>query len=171
MPIHIRTGGVWKESEPSPKVGGAWKDYKHVHVRVGGTWYKASSALVVSPATSNIANARLLATCYTHISYRNDGTEWASNNAGGLIVTRGSWLDKGSSSEVWVQRVTSDSLDTDAGSGRLQLSTTRTYGIQRGVAGTKQITITFNFYDAASAGNLIGSSGLLTLSAEYDDGS
>jgi len=93
-----------------------------------------------------------------------------------LIITipnsgaRGTWLDGGSSSEVWVQRViTSGTLNhADPGSGRLQLSSSRQFGVTRSTTGTSTVDLTYNFYDAASGGNLLDSVSILMI-ATVDD--
>ena len=118
-------------------------------------------ALAVSPSPSPISYFQpTTTTCYAILQLNLSGAEFANASAGSTSMTkgRGSWLDEGTSAEVWVERVLdSGTLNhSDPGAGRLQLSTTRLYGISRSTDGTTTTTVTFNYYDAAVGGNLIG---------------
>ena len=117
----------------------------------------------VSPDTANTSTNNT-ADCFAGIEFNSSGVEWASNNSGTFNVGRGSWLDEGLSSEVWVERtIDSDSGDglnwNDPGTGRHQLSTTRAFGCTDTSigGGAVEATVTFDFYDAASGGNLLAS--------------
>ena len=118
--------------------------------------------LAVSPSSSNISRFQAAtAPTYAILELNSSGAEFANISAGSTSMTlgRGSWLDAGTSAEVWVERILdSGTLNhADPGAGRLQLSTTRLYGISRSTDGTTTSTVTFNYYDAATGGNLIGS--------------
>lgn len=130
-------------------------------------------ALAVSPSPDNITRTIVVSgTAYAILEFNTSGAEFANASGGSTAMThpRGSWLVAGTSAEVWVERVLdSGTLNyADPGAGRLQLNTTRTYGISRTITGIRTTTVTFNFYDAASGGNLLGSA-TIVFTAEVDD--
>ncbi|MHC4157202.1 MAG: hypothetical protein ACYST6_20130 [Planctomycetota bacterium] len=162
MTLHVKDGGTWKSAELHVKDGGTWKPVTG-SVRDAGTWKEFVSGLTVSPSSTDITKQTYWETCYAYIEYRSTGVEYenSADNSATTDGSRGNWLDAGASSEVWVQRViNSGSLGVDAGSGRLQLSTSRTFGVSA-YGTTATCDLTFNFYDAASGGNLIGSAGVV----------
>lgn len=101
--------------------------------------------------------------CTAVIEYRTDGNEWVNDGNGGGIATvnRNTWLTRGSASEVWIERTFTGTLNEDFGAGRQQVtSTKRLTAFRDGTisgAGATSATVTVNFYDAASGGNLLGS--------------
>ena len=117
--------------------------------------------LGVTANTSNHSKSVFsLITCYSIIQFNTNGNEDANSSASSSSPTsanRGVWLDGGSSSDVWVQRViTSGTLNhADPGSGRLNLGTSRLFGLSRGTNGISTVNVDFNFYDAAAGGNLL----------------
>ncbi len=124
----------------------------------------------VSPSSSNFDHIVLdPLDCYAGIQFNSSGEEFknVSGSNQNFTTSRGNWLDSGSSSDVWIERtVNVGSLDwLDAGSGRLNLGTTREFGIERTSLGTDFLEIDFDFWDAASGGNLLGSSSV-DISAE-----
>lgn len=122
----------------------------------------------VSPNTNGVTTDSSDNPVHAGIDYRTNGTEWSSTAAGSYTVPRGNWLDTGLSSEAWVQRVISvGSLDIDPGAGRLQLNTARLFEVQDPslAGGPVTCTLTFNFYDHATLGSLIGTTGSIVLSA------
>lgn len=119
------------------------------------------SSLSASPVGGTISRERSLP-CYARVRFSATGTEYWSPLAGTNAYTLdvGAWMDSGSNTDYWVERViNSGLLQTDAGSGRLALTVDRDFGCvdstSDGVAVTANVT--FNFYDAASGGNLVGS--------------
>ena len=128
-----------------------------------------NDSLAVSANTSNHSKARFSAgNVYSIIEFDTNGLEDANNTASSTIPNsgaRGTWLDGGSSSDVWVQRViTSGTLNhADPGSGRLNLGISRQFGVTRSVQGTSTVDLDFNFYDAASGGNLLDSVSILMI--------
>ena len=129
----------------------------------------------VSPNTANIDLFNEAATAYAGVEFNTSGVEYRNANGGSTSFTysRGNWLDVGSSSNVWVERTINSSTGggglnwQDAGSGRLQLSTTRQFGVTRIAIGTYTANVTFDFYDAASGGNLLDSV-TIDISATYE---
>jgi len=135
---------------------------------------QSAAGPVVSPLQAGVTRSATLATVVAGIRYSNTGEEF-ENAAGGSAsysVSRGMWLDSGTADSVWVERViSSGSLNnSDPGAGRLQLNAIRTYAVQdtTTVGGAVTCSLTFNFYNAASGGSLIGSTGLITLSANRE---
>ncbi len=153
----IATGKVWN--------GSAWEAKMN---------FRDSSAFVklYGPATSAAAagdtNQRLNNPCYAGAQFASSGTEYIYAPDGGLTVNGDGWLDSGLNSEVWVNRVVTAGSwnDTDPGAGRLQLSTTRSFRIIRSSNGIHTVTGYFQFWDAASGGNLLQQTPSATYSAE-----
>jgi hypothetical protein len=108
------------------------------------------------------------ATCHAHVKCDSDGSWYESSKTGAYSGAEGAWLTSGLNSEVWIERtVVTGSLTHDAGTGRLVCSTTREFGVDEpDGASAKTCTLYFEFWDAASAGNLLGTSSTITLSAE-----
>lgn len=103
-------------------------------------------------------NYKVSGTCQANVKCDNDGDWYESNNTGGYSTSEGNWLVTGLNSEVWVERTLDvGTLTTDAGTGRLVCSTDRIFGVSRSSAGSKQCTLTFEFFDAAVGGNSLGS--------------
>jgi hypothetical protein len=177
MALQINVGGTWKTISNSGlqiNVGGVWKTPDRLQINVGGTWKTVwAGPPQVSPASTGVTtdNGGVGTACYAGITF-NGGLPYQEESctfAGSYTVNRGTWLDVGSSDEVWVQRViSSGSLNSnDPGSGRIRCDTSPYFEVVDTslVGGPVTCTLTFNFYDAASGGSLIGSSGSLTLSA------
>ncbi len=171
--LKVKSGGSWRTiTAPEVKLSGSWRDIKGIEVKEGGSWRTVFLAgPEVSPSGANVTKSVFTdVTCYARIRYATSGIEYQTNlaSSSGTPTSRGNWLDFGLNSEVWVQRViNTGSLSLDPGSGRLQLSTERIFGVQRNGQGNKTCNLTFNFYDAASGGSLIGSA-TLSLSATAD---
>jgi hypothetical protein len=171
MGIEHNVAGVWKTPDDiGMNVAGVWKTPDKVSINVAGVWKDVwPTGPTVSPSTSTpVYNYRSSGTCHSGVSFNSNGTEYKQSNLGSWTGTsRGVWLDSGLNSEVWVQRtIVSGSLTVDAGSGRLQLSTTRNFGVQQPTSGTNSCTVRFKFYDAASGGSEIGDTGNIVISAE-----
>ena len=125
-----------------------------------------SAGIQVSANTNNVTNDDTIATVVAGVQFNASGVEWASNTAGTYNVSRGLWLDVGLPENVWVERTTVASLDVDPGTGRKQLSTTHTYSVSDSTTGGGSVdaVVTFDFYNAASGGDLLDSV-TITLSA------
>ncbi len=120
----------------------------------------ASIAPEVSANTANISTIGSDNPVVAGLQINTDGVEWSSNSAGTYNVGRGVWLDEGDSSQVWVERtLDSGTLDVDPGAGRLRLDTTRTYEKHDTTipGGAETCTVTYDYYDAPSGGNLLDS--------------
>lgn len=129
----------------------------------------------VSPSAAGVTRLASLNPTYAGVQYNATGVEWenAASGANTYNVSRGSWLDSGASSEVWLERtINSGSLNaSDPGTGRHQLSSTRTLAVSDSSIGGGAVTcnVTVRFYDAATGGNLLGSV-TYTLSAQREAG-
>lgn len=133
---------------------------------------ESSASVVVDASDSDVNLLKIGATAYAGVQYNSSGVEYRNANGGSTSFTtsRGNWLAAGAAADVWVQRVVnSGSLNwTDSGSGRLQLNTTRQFGVSQSSTGVATANVTFNFYDAASGGTLLDSV-TIDLSATYED--
>jgi len=102
------------------------------------------------------------------IDYRVNGTEFSCTGAGVYDVSRGSWLEQGSSSNVWFQRtINTGSLDIDPGAGRLPMTSARLIEVQDSTipGGPVTCNVTITMWDAATSGNKLDEK-TFTLSAE-----
>ena len=134
-----------------------------------------SSGPVVSPSGSGVTRLSSNNPTYAGVQYNTSGIEYANATAGtaSYTVSRGNWLDSGTTSEVWLERtLNSGTLSgSDPGAGRHAMTSTRTLAVQDTtlLGGAVTCNVTVNFYDAASGGNLLGSA-TYTLSAEREAG-
>lgn len=133
---------------------------------------ESSASVVIDPSDADVNLLKIGATAYAGVQFNSSGEEFRNANGGSTSFTssRGNWLAAGAAADVWVQRVVnSGSLNwTDSGSTRLQLSTTRQFGISQSSTGVNTANVTFNFYDAASGGSLLDSV-TIDLTATYED--
>ena len=107
---------------------------------------------------------------YAGQQFNTSGSEFECSAAGSYNQSLGAWLDTGSSSDVWVERFTTSGSwnNVDPGTGRHQLSTTRSFRVSRSIIGTTSVTGYFRMYDAASGGNTLQTTSSATWSAERD---
>jgi hypothetical protein len=87
------------------------------------------------------------------------GDEFRCNDNGSYNDNRGAWLDTGVSSDVWVVFLR-DSGSTNWDNGkvpgtRYNINVNQTFEMSRGTVGSNSISGEFEFYDAASGGNLL----------------
>jgi hypothetical protein len=123
---------------------------------------------LVSAAANGDINFTISPTdCFAGVQFNTSGNEFESNNAGLFNQSAGVWLDRGLSSEVWVERVvTSGSWNNmDPGTGRWQLSTTRSFRVVETGLGSTSVTGYFKFWDAASGGTLLQQTASATYTA------
>ena len=123
----------------------------------------ASEGPTVSVTSTLVSRQKATVAAYANIEFNADGTENVNALAGTdtFSLNVGTWLTSGNASDVWVERtVNSGTLDAhDPGTGRKNLGTTQQYGIVDTTLnnGADTAGVTFNFYDAASGGNLLES--------------
>lgn len=154
----VYNGSAWVEARVKVYTGSVWEDVPKFYD--GTSWIDMNSqGPTCSPSSSQIWYTLFSAgTCYATVSFNLGGTEYMNSGATdtGYTTSRGAWLDSGLNSEVWINRIiNSGTLNRfDAGAGRKVMSSTRTYGIST-TSGTKTTGMTFEFWDAASGGNLL----------------
>ena len=169
MDSHVKVGGAWKRVvRPHVKVGGAWKGVTAAYVKVAGAWKQTYRYLNVTMPNITLAN-QTAGECDSFVKIDNDGDYYESTAAGTYGASSGTWLDRGTTAEVWVERtITQGSLDLDTiGASRVATTTDREIGVTRVAPGitTPAAIVVLDFYDAASSGNLLDTA-TITLTAE-----
>ncbi len=166
--LKVKSGGSWRTiTNPEVKVSGTWRAIQTIEVKVAGVWEEVfAPGIIVSPVNDQILSLDFLGgTVYAYLKIDNDGIEYRNATSGSPAfgISRGNWLDKGAAGDVWVQRVLdSGTLNgADPGAGRLNLGTDRIFGNKQIGVGDTSTTVTYNYYDAASGGNLLGSATVL----------
>ena len=162
--LKVKSGGSWRTiTDPEVKVSGTWQPIVSIEVKVGGAWQEVFSGAAAPVVDANINGFHTYSDdgdAYAHIVFKNTGAELITKSFQARpstpTVSRGNWLTSGDASAVWIQRVIdTGTLDTDAGSARLNLGTDREFGVHAPNENNHYMTITFNFYDAASGGSLL----------------
>ena len=137
--------------------------------------------LALSPTTSDVTGTVADPNDnYAGIKFFSNGTHFktgvgATSESYGSSL--GNWLDQGNANRVWIQWVrTGGTLGdwnvTDAGDSRLNFDgSDYAWCISRTSLGTNSIIGHFDFYDAESGGNLLASTGTITISATVESGS
>lgn len=169
MTTHVKVSGTWQEvATPYVKVGGAWQQVDNIYVKQGGTWQTAYSGAVaptVSPRADGDTNTILDAlpiTTYVGCHFESNGNEYEIT-AYGVQTAGTTWLDTGSSSDVWVEFVktggNASAWDGFSNSTRYQLNVNRRFQLyaynNTGGGVTKDIEGYFRMHDAASGGNVL----------------
>jgi hypothetical protein len=170
MTTEVKHSSAWRTlTGVEVKHSGAWRDVQTIEVKHGGVWRTVFSALSAIFNTNGDSNIRLGAACYAGLQISNTGTEYEYTSGGGL-GSIGTWLNSGSTSEVWVECVlvsgTWNSLNAGTGT-RLATTTTRSWRIVQSSGGIRTVTCNFKFWDAASGGNLLDQTGNVSFVAEY----
>lgn len=162
----IYTGAAFVEVRYKVYDGAAWIDVPKFWD--GAAWIDLNSQLSVSPVANGRVNARVNATCFSGVTWNLNGIEYEITATGG-VDAQGDWLDSGLNSEVWVQRfVTAGSWNSiDPGTGRFQLSTTRSWRVVRVSNGIQSVTGHFEMWDAASGGNMLAQTSSAVWSAQF----
>ncbi len=161
--LKVYSGSAWVNATAKANFNSStW--YDNLKLYDGIAWQVLSaSGPAVSASTQPIYyNLNGAGICYAIVRFNSNGIEYKNIGASSTTMnsSRGIWLDSGLNSEVWVQRtINSGSFNyTDAGSGRLVLSTSRDFGVSKGGPGGSQIcNVTFKFWDAPSGGNELDS--------------
>ena len=176
MPVHIKLGGAWQQVDAANikpiTGGGAWRVPNQIHVKVAGAWKAClASGPTVSAQANGANNFRFAANCYAGVEFRVDGTEWECLNTGVWSSPQGDWLDSGNAADVWVECiVTAGSFNSIwPGTGRHQLSSTRSFRLVQTSQGTRIVTCYFKFWDAASGGNLLQQTTSVSWMAEREN--
>jgi hypothetical protein len=175
----VKIGGTWTNIHTMNfKVSGVWQTMLNVKAKVSGVWQTVfTSGPQVSASANGDTNIRVGATCYAGARFVSTGAEQEYTSTGGVTTTGvggdANWLDSGTGAEVWVNFVRTSGTKTafdSLGSSRYQLSSSRGYYITRTSAGIHNITGYFQFWDAATGGNLLQQTSSATWTAEYETG-
>lgn len=104
--------------------------------------------------------------CRARLKCDNDGSWYESDSDGNYGAAEGAWLTSGTADQVWIEftQITG-TLDESPGAGRHQCNTDRVFG-EASNSGADTSTVSFEFFDAASGGNSLGTTGTITISAE-----
>lgn len=132
----------------------------------------ANNLVQVSARLDGRFNSRLNATCFSGAQLASSGTEY-EYSATGSLTNSTTWLDAGSAGDVWAEwtrtgGTLSDWNSLTPGSGRHQLSTTRSWRIVRSTIGTNTIIGYWTLWDAASGGSALQTTTGATWSAWYE---
>lgn len=167
MGISINVAGVWKVgTTPQINVAGVWKS-PDVSINVAGVWKSAHTGLSVDFKTDGRTNTRLNATCYSGERFYTSGVEYEITAANGSF-SKGNWLVAGSNSDVWIEDTLTGGTWSSEPSGRVQMTSNRSWTVWRTSSGVKACTAYFRAYDAATGGNLLDTSLTSTFSATYE---
>lgn len=167
----VKHSGAWRTlSGIEVKHSGAWRTITEVWAKHSGAWRQVYSGLAAIFNTNGDTNTRFsVGLVYAGIQFNSAGTESEYNTAGGL-VSIGQWLVAGTAAEVWVQMTVHSGTwnSLNAGTSRLQLSTTRSWRLSRSTNGSSTVSCSLVFYDAASGGNILDSVGPISFTATVE---
>ncbi len=152
--LKVYNGASWDTIVAKVWNGAAWVEKLEFY---DGSGFVRLYGPQVSANALGDSNIRVGNDCYAGVQFASDGTEYQYTNIGGLAVEGDGWLDSGLNSEVWVNRVVTAGSwnDLDPGAGRNVLSANRSFRVIRTTLGTQSVTGYFQFWDAATGGNLL----------------
>lgn len=137
-----------------------------------GMWHEpASSGPTVSALANGDSNAAIIDAVYAGVKFDTDGEEYERTGIGGFTASVGTWLDSGTSSQVWVEFIrtggTLTKFDNRNNSQRYQANVDSDWYIIDTLANSTAETVIgyFRFWDAASGGNLLQTTSGATWSA------
>ncbi len=174
MPVHIKSGGTWREHDPHVKVSGTWRAVKKVHVRVGGVWQEVytSGPTVVVAATKFISKFNFGGACYAVVQVDADGDLYENSNAANNIANTSyeTWLDAGLNSEVWVlaTKVSGSNPVGPTLNVRHACTSDRKWYITAIGTSTKSCVLDIQFWDASTGGTNLDTQ-TVNLDAEAED--
>lgn len=166
--VKIWNGSSWVSVRPKMYNGSAWLQYGNFRNTAAG-WEPLYPTIDPGLQVSAVANGQetegldsIYSSIWAGAWFGSNGQEYEYNPyTGGISGYQGDWLDSGNASDVWVvfTRTAGDTAWDSAHvpGTRYNLSTSRGFYMQDVVAGGGAATITgyFQFYDAASGGNLL----------------
>ena len=175
MSIDINVGGTWKTiTDCGINVGGTWKTPSEIHINVAGTWKKVwPTGPAVSALANGDYNSGSTGTIYVGVKFATDGEEYERTPIGGYGTTVGTWLDAGTSSEVWVEYIKNSgtSFVGKTPGTRYQLSSDQQFYLTAtSLISYRTINCYFKFWDAATGGNLLDTTGSASWTAEHFGG-
>lgn len=181
MSIHVKVSGAWKDvEEPSIRPGsiGSFVVPASVHIRVAGVWkevFTATDPPLVSALANGATNAEQTppSSVSVGVKFDTDGEEYEYLAGGAFGSTVGTWLDQGTSAQVWVEFLrtggTQSKWDNRNNSQRYNINVDINFlivdTIQASSGGAETIIGTFRFWDAASGGNTLDTTSSATWSA------
>ncbi len=174
MPVHIKSGGTWREHDPHVKVGGTWRAIKKVHVRVGGVWQEVytSGPTVIVAATKFISRYNFGGPCYAVVQVDADGDLYDNSNGANNIANTSyeTWLDSGLNSEVWVlaTKVSGSNPVGPTLNVRHACTADRKWYVTALGTSTVNCTLDVQFWDASTGGTNLDTQ-TVNLSAEAED--
>lgn len=161
----IWNGSSWVSHHPKVWNGSAWVGIPKFW---DGTQWVNLAGEQVSAVANGCTNSVISGTCYGGPIFLNTGAEQEYTSTGGT-VSQGNWLDAGSASNVWVvwHRTGGTLSDWNSLGGgnngvRLNLGTSRNFRISRAAQGISTLIGYFEFWDAASGGNLLQTTSTVT---------
>lgn len=120
----------------------------------------------VNVTNRSISNINIFSPCHAGLKLGSDGVLSTINASGGFNAISGEWLITGSAAGFFVKRtIISGTLDTDPGTGFLQLNANRTYEVVRSVEGTSETVLFLEFSSDASGVPLVATA-TYTITAE-----
>ena len=130
------------------------------------TWGQGSDSVNI-PSPVNFSNTSEDATVYSGVKFDDDGDVYR-RQAGGGWSRVGTWLQNGTNSDFYISRTTSDTLDTDAGAGPLQMNSDRIYDVQRSGVGTDTAEVIFEISNDAGGTPVVAGPTTYTFYAEKE---
>ncbi len=129
-------------------------------------------SLILSPSSSDVNTTNTTPLVYAGITFLANGTEYATPAAGtiGYTAPRGTWVTRGDPGEVWIQWVRTggtlgDWNSEDDGDLRLRLDVDRAWRLVSTGIGVHTIIGSFDFYTSSVGGDLLDTTGELTIEA------
>ncbi|KKL97104.1 hypothetical protein LCGC14_1837800 [marine sediment metagenome] len=117
----------------------------------------ASKPVVVELGAVLEDNTRSGGPCTQGIKIDSDGDFYVSDNVGSYGAASETWLERGTTSQVWVERtIDTGSLDTDdIGASRVACTSDLELIVVRPTSGDQQATGSLRFYNAPTGGTLL----------------
>lgn len=118
--------------------------------------YVAPTVSAVANGDSNSCREDICSSNSCGVEWNTDGNEYETNRTT-FDQNIGQWLDTGLPQSVWVifTRTANSNFQTLSSSVRYQINVNRRYSNTRSTVGTTTSSGYFQFYDAASGGNLL----------------
>lgn len=139
----------------------------------------SASGIQSGPQVSALANgdynSAASGTIYVGVKFDTDGEEYERTAGGGYGSSVGTWLDSGTSSQVWVEYInasgTPGSFTGKTVNTRYQISVDQEFYLTANqFLQFRTCTCQFRFWDAASGGNTLQTTSSASWQAEYTGG-
>ena len=134
------------------------------------TWESEGAVTGVNIVSTTIISFSTEGTVYSGVRFGSDGVLYRFQPNGGVSSLPLQWLLSGTASNYYLQRtINSGTLDTDAGTGWLQLNSNRDFNIQNTMIGIEEAEIYFEISSDMSGTPVVGD-GTITFRAEKETG-